>query len=635
MYKPSLTQRPILAFEKGPITKALYSKYVKSERKPADSWEEKQITVTIVAYNERELLIQLLDKLMSINDPRAGIVLVDNGLDEDIKNAVKDLPIYYIEATTNLGCTGGRNLAASRVSTTLMTFLDADGSIDDSYIEECFSAMSSPSTICARGKVLPLTSESRTPPSYNLGESSFPYYPSAEGISVWRTADYKKAGGFEEDLYGGEGVVLCYRMVNLMDYEVGQFIYYPQLILHHDYNNDTSHLKSKEIRNYINRWSIDRRYPLLDSLIQDYNETSRPLRPILSGENSHVVNSIVRSAKKQFKADVQSLVDNRARHRWNHRDVVEKDQKYKFSVILPCYNLGSMLEDAVRSILRQTLDNIEVIVVDDVSPDENTKAVLKYLESHITVIYRPQNGGASAARNTGIKVANAEYILCLDADDMIEPTYLEEAYNLFEMDSRIGIVAPYTKITGVRNGSWKPKDNTGLIDALVSSPIPNASCFRKQAWEESGGYDETMRGYEDWEYWISILEKKWTIRVIPRLHYIYVTRAGSKVKTSNKNAADIVAHIVTKHEKVFRDNMTYVIAHIYKRYVDARLQVSSAATPEDLRPNFFTRNTRRFTRKTKTAMQVTFIDKDFQSLPRLVKMNLQRASKALRHIVRR
>src|SRR5690606_37715779 len=113
--------------------------------------------------------------------------------------------------------------------------------------------------------------------------------------------------------------------------------------------------------------------------------------------------------------------------------------------------------------------------------DEDTKMILKSLESHVQVIYRKRNGGASAARNTGVKEANADYILCLDSDDTIAPTYLEEAYNLFESDKTVGIAGSYVQLVGVREGKWKPQDKVELKDALTSSPIANASCFRKEA----------------------------------------------------------------------------------------------------------------------------------------------------------
>jgi glycosyltransferase involved in cell wall biosynthesis len=252
-----------------------------------------------------------------------------------------------------------------------------------------------------------------------------------------------------------------------------------------------------------------------------------------------------------------------------------------FSVIIPCYNLGPLLIKAVQSIEKQTLGDIEIIVVDDVSTDHETKKILKSMDSAdgISVIYRNTNGGASAARNTGIKSAKSEFILCLDADDSIAETYLEKAYAIFIKDVKasIGIVAPYTKMTGERTGEWKPKkENATIPVALIASPIPNASCFRKAAWKTVGGYDENLRGFEDWELWISILESGYTIDILPEVMYFYYNRPGSKVKTSNKNASKIMSYIVEKHKDTYTKHMTYVIAETHKRFVETRTRLQIA-----------------------------------------------------------
>src|SRR5690606_4812014 len=120
----------------------------------------------------------------------------------------------------------------------------------------------------------------------------------------------------------------------------------------------------------------------------------------------------------------------------------------------------------------------------------------------VRVIRRKKNGGVAAARNSGIKEASAAYVLCLDGDDTIEPEYLEQAYNVFESDPNIGLVSCWVQQVGARSGQWRPKDKTEIRDALLHSPLPTATCFRKEAWKKTNGYDENMRGYEDWNFWI-------------------------------------------------------------------------------------------------------------------------------------
>lgn len=309
-----------------------------------------------------------------------------------------------------------------------------------------------------------------------------------------------------------------------------------------------------------------------------------------------------------------------------------KKSKPAFSVVIPCYKLGEHVINAIESVESQTLGNIEIILVDDASPDTETQEMLESLRDRVKVIHRKKNGGASAARNTGIKAAKSNYILCLDADDTIAPTYLEDAFNLLESRPDVGVVAPHVKMTGERSGSWKPKaENATIPQALVSSPIPNASCYRKEVWKDAGGYDEELRGMEDWEFWISVLEKDWIIEVIPKPHYIYLNRPDSKVKTSNKNAHAIVNHIVTKHHDTFSKHMNYVIAGTHKKYVDERTRArdleAGLSDPNSSKSNFilnFAKKASKIPRKAKTAASILFIDRDIDEIKNRIKKQVKK-----------
>ncbi|MCL6636251.1 MAG: glycosyltransferase family 2 protein, partial [Peptococcaceae bacterium] len=175
------------------------------------------------------------------------------------------------------------------------------------------------------------------------------------------------------------------------------------------------------------------------------------------------------------------------------------------AVVIPCYNYGEFLPDAVGSALDQTLGNIEVIVVDDGSDDPHTLRVLAEIEAggRARVIRQP-NKGLPAARNTGIRATAARYIVCLDADDLIEPTYLEKAVMVLERRPDYGLAYPLVRLFGDVEGIWpaEPLDPPRL---LMYNHIPVAAAFRREAWEKAGGYDEGMRlGYEDWDFWLKL-----------------------------------------------------------------------------------------------------------------------------------
>lgn len=175
------------------------------------------------------------------------------------------------------------------------------------------------------------------------------------------------------------------------------------------------------------------------------------------------------------------------------------------SVVVPCFNYGAYLGDALDSVWRQTLGNVEVIVVDDGSTDEETRTCLATLERSDTVrVVRQDNRGLSAARNAGIAAASSEYVCCLDADDRIEPTYLEQAVALLESDRSLGFVGSWVRFFGDASGVWQTRDFEA-DQALVGNFTSVASVFRRDDWAMLGGYTETMRdGFEDWEFWIRL-----------------------------------------------------------------------------------------------------------------------------------
>ncbi|KAA2235237.1 glycosyltransferase [Salinarimonas soli] len=175
------------------------------------------------------------------------------------------------------------------------------------------------------------------------------------------------------------------------------------------------------------------------------------------------------------------------------------------SVVIPCYNYGRFVAEAVRSAQAQTISSFEIVVVDDGSTDAATVEVLDGLarEGGITLI-RQTNQGLSSARNSGIAVARGEYVCCLDADDLIDPTYLEAAIAVMMADASIGFAYSHVRFFGDVDEVWQTHD-FDIQEALVANFTPVSAVFRRDDWREAGGYSTAMRGgFEDWEFWIRL-----------------------------------------------------------------------------------------------------------------------------------
>ncbi|WP_454021078.1 glycosyltransferase [Azospirillum sp. Marseille-Q6669] len=174
------------------------------------------------------------------------------------------------------------------------------------------------------------------------------------------------------------------------------------------------------------------------------------------------------------------------------------------TVVVPCYNYGRFVEEAVDSVLAQTLTDLEVIVVDDGSTDPFTKDVLDRLDRPRVTVLRQANAGLPMARNNGIALARGTYICCLDADDTLELSYLEKAVAVMEARADVGFVYSWLRLFGDEEGIWRtaPFD---LERITIENHVSVSAVFRRSLWAAAGGYSPVMRGgYEDWEFWLRL-----------------------------------------------------------------------------------------------------------------------------------
>jgi glycosyltransferase involved in cell wall biosynthesis len=176
------------------------------------------------------------------------------------------------------------------------------------------------------------------------------------------------------------------------------------------------------------------------------------------------------------------------------------------SIVIPCYNHGQFVDEAVQSILEQTWQNLEIIIVNDGSDDRNTIEVLQNFSRPKTrVLHLPQNMKPSAARNAGINEAKGKYICCLDADDKLHPTYIEKAITIMEANAGISFIWTWVQVFGNEDRVWYT-EQFHAYNMLFWSYLTVPSVFRKSTWETCGGFREEMReGCEDWEFWIRLV----------------------------------------------------------------------------------------------------------------------------------
>ena len=178
------------------------------------------------------------------------------------------------------------------------------------------------------------------------------------------------------------------------------------------------------------------------------------------------------------------------------------------SVIIPNYNHGDFILEALDSVLNQTFKNIEVIIVDGGSTSQSTLDTLRAIrDARVTVYFREGRHFVGSNRNFGIERSRGDYICCVDADDTIEKTYLEKAYYL-AVAGGVDVVSTSVRLFGARNGSWDIGEQPTLDRLLVANDVCVSAFFRRSKWAEVGGYFDTGIGKdlvaEDWDFWIRL-----------------------------------------------------------------------------------------------------------------------------------
>jgi glycosyltransferase involved in cell wall biosynthesis/SAM-dependent methyltransferase len=175
------------------------------------------------------------------------------------------------------------------------------------------------------------------------------------------------------------------------------------------------------------------------------------------------------------------------------------------SVVIPCYNYGQYVTDAVDSVLGQTFGDLEILVVDGGS-DAPTVDVLRRLSRPRTqVFFRQGRHLVGDNRNFGIERARGRYVACLDADDILRPTYLAKALYLLERQA-FDVVSTSIQCFGENADAYQLKRFPTLSDMVAENQLATCSVFRKTLWEKAGGYQDSGTGadyfYEDWRLWI-------------------------------------------------------------------------------------------------------------------------------------
>lgn len=223
------------------------------------------------------------------------------------------------------------------------------------------------------------------------------------------------------------------------------------------------------------------------------------------------------------------------------------------SIIVPCYNQAQYLDECLQSVLEQTFQDWECIIINDGSPDNTEEIAQEWIKKDNRFSYiLISNSGVSNARNIGIQSASGEFILPLDADDKIAKEYIELAVNKFNEDNELTLVYCNAKKFGDVNEDWILKDFS-LQQLAFENMIFCTALYRKHDWERIGGYDVNMiSGLEDWGFWITLLKNGGKVVRLDIIGFYYRIKKSSRQQDlDHQQTIELVKYVNIKHADFF------------------------------------------------------------------------------------
>jgi peptidoglycan/xylan/chitin deacetylase (PgdA/CDA1 family) len=197
------------------------------------------------------------------------------------------------------------------------------------------------------------------------------------------------------------------------------------------------------------------------------------------------------------------------------------------AVVITCRDLGRLALEAIDSVERQTRSAAEILVVDDGSTDVYTRQILSGAQRNGTRVAAGPGRGVSAARNLGARLTSSDYLVFLDADDVLDTTYLAVTAARLDADAQVSYVSSALRAFGAASYTWTPSA-PDFVSAVSTGGVPHASTMmRRSLWEAVGGFDERVPSYELLDFWASVIERGFRGVILDEPLLNYRVRPGS------------------------------------------------------------------------------------------------------------
>jgi glycosyltransferase involved in cell wall biosynthesis len=217
---------------------------------------------------------------------------------------------------------------------------------------------------------------------------------------------------------------------------------------------------------------------------------------------------------------------------------------------MPCFNQGKYIDEAIQSVLASTYSNVEIIVVNDGSTDKYTNKILSNSHWEKTAIYTINNSGVSNARNYAISKSNGQYILPLDADDKISSNFILDAVKILDTNSNIKVVNCDVLTFGKEHKKYYL--DYSIEKLLCRNTFVVSSIFRRIDYDKIKGFNNNVDGLEDWDFWLSLLERGGEVYKLNYFGFYYRIRNKSRNRSIQKEKySKIRRQIYENHKELY------------------------------------------------------------------------------------
>lgn len=265
------------------------------------------------------------------------------------------------------------------------------------------------------------------------------------------------------------------------------------------------------------------------------------------------------------------------------RDVRTEGAGGLVSVVIPLWNQGQHLQEAVASVRASTHRDVEIVVVDDGSTDPETIAAFDALRGVVKV--RQRNAGLSAARNAGIAASSGEFIVPLDADDLLPADFIAAALGALHRNPHLAYVTGHLRYFGLLDFTHIPVGHVPRLSLVLNTHARATGVFRKSAIKAVGGYDEELPAFEDWDLYLSLAAAGFHSDVLPIVGQHYRRHHDSMTfSSSNAMRLPLLQYLLRKHAPKATAGdaveLSLLLAHLWKTGYESSASVLLQASAE-------------------------------------------------------